>query len=328
MSMEKRLKREYELATNLVSCPSSLDERIGALYHIHIQAEGRQGYTVRKFNTRKMAAVALAVVLLTGFAYSAQKLLFSAEQGTMNIEMRTDAKFVLTRTSAEDIRHALADVQQQLAVGQAAVVYVASLEKEEHPLYKRHPLLGVTKQEQVQDAEEWNETVKKLHAPLSLPRVLPDSFTFSEGKEGNPYESMVDEKGYSLLDELRQESKQNGNGVAWRVVPGPQLPFQSYTTTYKNADNDRIYVTVEVMPDMNVTSKGLASESVQYEELDVQGAKAHYTVNDQFLFSESNRYQELFWMSGQAGQQFILRVASDSPHVTKEQLLQVATGLK
>ena len=38
MSMEKRLKREYELATNLGSCPSPLDERIGAMYHIHIQA--------------------------------------------------------------------------------------------------------------------------------------------------------------------------------------------------------------------------------------------------------------------------------------------------
>ncbi|MBN3524172.1 hypothetical protein [Paenibacillus apiarius] len=328
MSMETRLKREYEMASNLVSCPSSLDERVKALYHSHIQAEGRKGYAARRFKPRRMAAVALAVVLLTGFAYSAQKLLFSANQGTVNMEMRTDAGFSLSRASTEHIRTALADVQQRLAAGQAAVVYVASLEQEDHPLYKRYPLFGVTKPEIVNDTESWKETVKKLHAPLSLPQELPGSFSFLEGKEGNPYESMVDEKGYSLLDELRQESKQNGKGIVWRVVPRPQLPFDSYTTTYTNADSHRIYVTVEVMPDVNVASKVLAPESAQYEELNVNGVKAHYTVNDQFLFNDSNRYQDLFWMSGQEGKQFVIRVATDSPHVTKEQLIQAANSLK
>ncbi len=54
------------------------------------------------------------------------------------------------------------------------------------------------------------------------------------------------------------------------------------------------------------------------------GREALYSLNDQFLYSDTNRYANLSWIDTQEEASVLYTVGSSSEAVTKEQLLAIA----
>jgi hypothetical protein len=322
MRIEEKLRKEYEWAAVELHCDPALDSKIGIVAKKEL--EGKKWMKKGILFRPKLAHVAAAFVLLTGFGYATHSLLYKIDEGSMHMEVQAQKDFSLTQITPEEIRRELASVENQLATGETAIVYFAELEKEKHPVYRQNPVIGVEKPAIVKDWKEWKAVLEKASIGQALPQQLSDSFSFLEGKQGTPYGVMIGQQDHEWLQELQEESKQTGKSVVWKVVPKTASPIEAYTSLYQNQQKESIYVTVEVLPQDEVNIQVSTPETTKYESLQVGGKKAHFTKNDQFLLSKSGQYQELSWLDQDGQKTIMYRVATDSPSVSKEMLQQAA----
>lgn len=322
MYMEKKLRKEYEWAAGELASDPALDSRI----RFAVKQELAGGKQKKKGSLRpKLTHAATAFVLLTGFGFATQSLLYKVDEGTMHMEVQAQKDFALTRITPEEIRRELTNVEDKLATGDTAIVYFAELAKEKHPIFRQNPVIGIEKPEIEMDWKKWNDVHEEASFSLSLPKQLSGDFTFREGKVGTPFGVMIGQEGYDWLQELQEESKETGKSVVWKVVSKAASPIDTYTTLYQNEQKERIYVTVEVLPKEQVDVQVSTPETTTYAPVEVNGKEAHYTKNDQFLFSESHQYQELSWVGKVGDQTIMYHVASDSPTVSKAMLQQAAS---
>ncbi|BAH42191.1 hypothetical protein BBR47_12140 [Brevibacillus brevis NBRC 100599] len=323
MFIEKKLRNEYELAAGKVHIDPALDSKIERLAKKEFAGKPRlhKGMRFRP----KLVHVAAAFALTTGFGYATHSLLYKIDEGSVQMEVQARKDFTLTQITPKEIRLELASVENKLATGETALVYFAALEKEKHPLFQQNPMIGIEKPDVVKDWKAWTAVLSE-EASLShaLPHQLPDSFSFLEGKQGTPYGVMMGQEGQQWLHELQEESKETGKNVVWKVVPQATSPIQAYTSLYENEQKERIFVTVEKFPKEQLDVQLSTPETTKYDAVTVSGKKAHYTKNDQFLFSESGQYQELSWLDQDGEQPIMYRIATDSPTVSKEMLVQAA----
>ena len=322
MFIEDKLKKEYEWAANELGSNPALDHKI--LLAARKELAGRKEKKKSMFLRPKLTHVAASFVLLTGFGFATHSLLYKENTGSVQMEVQSAKDFALTQIAPEEIRRELASVENKLATGETAIVYFAELAKEKHPLFQQNPVIGVEKLEVVADWKQWDEISKKASLSHSLPKQLGDDFTFREGKLGTPYGAMIGQGGETWLQELQQESKETGKSVVWKVVPNSASPINTYTTLYQNEQKANIYFTVEVLPEDQLNIQVSTPETTTYEPVEVNGKKAHYTSNDQFLFSDSGLYKELSWVSKEGEKTIMYHMATDSLAVSKQMLKQAA----
>ncbi|MGG3505242.1 hypothetical protein ABES58_07140 [Paenibacillus lautus] len=132
----------------------------------------------------------------------------------------------------------------------------------------------------------------------------------------------------ALLEELKAESEESGKDFIWRKTSIPtSFPLLSYTTVYRNSDQETLYLVMETPRDSKVKIQTLAPSSAKYEEMELNGHTAHYLKNDSFVYTDSHVYQEISWMIEKEGQAIIYRLGSDSPAMTKERLMEAAKSI-
>lgn len=326
MFVEEKLRKEYEWAAGELHSDPALDNKIELAAKKEL--EGRKRMKKGILFRPKLTYVAAAFVLLTGFGYATHSLLYKINEGSMHMEVQAYKDFSLMRITPEEIRRELASVENKLATGETAIVYFAELAKEKHPVYQQNPVIGVEKPAIVKDWKAWNTVLEEASLLQPLPKQLSESFSFLEGKLGTPYGVMIGQEGYKWLQELQEESKQTGKSVVWKVVPKTTSPIEAYTSLYQNQQQESIYFTVEVLPKDEINVQVSTPETTKYESLEINGKKAHYTKNDQFMLSKSGQYQELSWLDQDGQKTIMYRMATDSPSVSKEMLQRAAETIQ
>ncbi|WP_156826184.1 hypothetical protein [Paenibacillus terrigena] len=282
---------------------------------------------VRKKKLPRIAIALLIVGLLSGFAYVGGKLLFQENQGPWQVEYRTSAdNFQLQHITPEQIRSKMAEVKSTLVTGEAAVIYFADLEREVN--FSMGPLLGVKQPEKLTDWNQWLKRLQEQHISVPIPEVLPGPFHFEAGQLGSPLGGDLDEEGLNMLDQLRQESQETGNSIVWRKVPDHKPLVDSYSFIYQNEGRERLFVRLIPSPPENILIKATLPESTTYEEVTVGSVKAHYISHEYSIYSESNHYKEMTWIQTNGDQSYLVGVSSDSPDVTKDQLIQAAESIQ
>jgi hypothetical protein len=69
-------------------------------------------------------------------------------------------------------------------------------------------------------------------------------------------------------------------------------------------------------------------DSSTADKVGVAGLEGYYTVNNQYVLSDTGYMQDINWLEQVNDQTIIYHVSSPSKHVTKEDLLLVANNLK
>ncbi|WP_028543765.1 hypothetical protein [Paenibacillus taiwanensis] len=328
MSIEQKLKQEYQSASESLHLPSSLDTHMTALIAEQGMKwrEGKPMIVKRKFTARKWMYAALIAVVLSGFGYATQKLLFQSDHGLVQTEVWTDSSFKLAPSLKTDIRRTMAEVKQQLQEGQQAVVYMEALEKAESASFRQHPLLSVSKPISEQHLEQWSEKVASAGIYNAVPHQL-SGFTFESGKAEPAFGGIVGLEGLEMLGELRQDSEDQGKAYSWKLQQQEtNTPVHIYTSTYKNADADRLYVQYDHFLE-KIKIKAMSPDTIIHERIQKDGVDADYVENNDYLFSDTGIYKELSWMS-KSSSSVLIRVITDSPHISKEQLIQAAQSLE
>lgn len=321
MPIEQQLKTEFQQnSKNLVS-PPSLDSRIMTAYREHMVQKRGRNHMRKLWKLPNVALIGLIFVLLCGFAYAGGKMLFQEEQGNVQVRLTENMQLTLDSSALEKIRHSLSEVKAQLNTGETAIVYF----DESAVGVKDFSLQAVSNPEVIRDLGQWKAAVgEAAHIPASL----SETFQFVEGMKSSPFGAFMDLDALKQLDDMKDESKETGKDVVWRKIPTKSTPgIHTYTSVYRSPQQETIYYSLETITNVNVKMEEMTPPSTVYESLDLNGHTAHYTMNNQSLYGASNLYQNIMWIEEQGDQTIIYKVGTDSPTMTKQQLLDAARSL-
>ncbi|GIO92389.1 hypothetical protein [Paenibacillus lactis] len=325
MSIEQQLKDDFQQNDKNVVCPPSIDIRVMNAYRermleeIGVQSMGRR----RRWSKAVMVILLIAVV--SGFAYAGRTLLFEETKGNMTMSAETLEELKLSKAQLERISKARNEVKTQLNPGESAVIYLTDMGN-----VRSLPFIPVSQPDVNEDLDVWRKALMDRHFDRMPPESLLGTYRFAGGMELSPFGAYVGSETDSaaLLEELKAESEETGKDLIWRKTSVPaSFPLLTYTTVYRNADQETLYLIMENAPDSKVKIQSLAPPSAEYEELDLNGHGAHYFKNDAYVYTDSHFYQEISWMIEQDGESIIYRLGSDSPAMTKEKLMEAAKNL-
>ncbi|ANY76149.1 hypothetical protein BBD41_28220 [Paenibacillus ihbetae] len=325
MSIEQQLKDEFQHNAKNVVCPPSIDMRVMSAYKEQVKEKKGDQPMERRRRWPKAVMVILMIAVVSGFAYAGRTLLFEDTRGNMTMSAITLEELKLSKSQLERISQARNEVKAQLNPGESAVVYLTDLGN-----VRSLPFIPVSQPDVNEDLDAWRKALKERHFDRMPPDSILGTYRFAGGMELSPFGTYMGSETDSaaLLEELKAEIEETGQDYIWRKTPAPaSLPLLTYTTVYRNADHATLYLIMENAPDSRVKIQLLAPPSAEHEELDLNGHAAHYFKNDSYVYTDSHFYQEISWMIEQGGKSVIYRLGSDSPAMSKEQLVEAAKNL-
>ncbi|WP_342563583.1 hypothetical protein NST84_29625 [Paenibacillus sp. FSL R7-0345] len=321
MSIEQQLTEEFKQDSR--KCPEGLEIRIRAEYRQQVMQQRGVSFMSTK---RKMPAyllIALIVVMLCGFGYAGSRLLYS-DHGKLSVSNRTEQQLQFKQEDVTKIRGELEKVQAQLIPGESAVVYLRDFDLTvgEAPI-----VFGINNPVRV-PLEAWRTLLQNKNVQEKLPDTLLGTYSLQEGMEDSPFQFTLGADAYRILDELKAEGNASGNEVLWSRSDATIDFINTYTSVYRNASNDPIYVTWQIAgEDVNPAIHQLSPPGITAEDVEFGGLTAHYLKNDQSLYGQSSIHQDVTWVSDAGERSVAYHVQTDSAAVTKDQLIEAAESL-
>jgi len=323
MSIERQLTEAFKSNNSSLECPPSIDQKVMAQYRAATMAEKGSFVMKKKSPVWKTAIVAVLVVVLSGFAYSGTKLLYSNSEGKVQYSIHSSEAFQYTPEELGQLRGTIKEVQDQLEPGQTAAVYLPQLFKQ---FPNVPPLFGVTKPAFISDLQQWREILDQEGVTEVLPEaLLGGQYQFAEGAVNDAH---VGTDVFDIANQLKAEYESRvDDEPVWRLTQSDDSDFASrYLSIYRNIYGEAIQLNWEVY---NETMKvdGFTSASSQYESFELNGETVHYIYNTQYLFGDSSELQSVIWQEEKDDATIFYSVETHSPNITQEQLLAVAEQL-
>jgi len=326
MSIERKLTDAFKENEASLEYPSSLDTRIMAEYDRVVMKTGRDSRMKIKWSMPKVAMIVLIVTVLCGFAYSGSKFMFKDSQGNFSIRLQSNESFTLDPAILDKARNSIKEVKAQLEQGETAVVYYPELFLQ-FPI--EFPVIGVSNLQYVYDAEQWKAELLEQGITESLPEsLLAGAYIFEAGAINSPFYAMMGLDVIELLDDMKAEKKNNSEDKPlWRITDTATFPEQSvYTSVYRDSNGEHLYFIWKLYHDA-IRVESFTSPSTEYEELELDGRKLHYTQNNESLFGESTTLQSMMWIEETGNETIVYSMESDSVNMTKEKLLEAVKSL-
>ncbi|GGG01738.1 DUF4367 domain-containing protein [Paenibacillus aceti] len=321
MFNSEQLTKQFKARAEEIQPSSGHEDSIRKLYEAD-QKRRRRSMPVKPVLFKIVLALALFAVI-SGFS---RYIWFQ------NSDHRTSLQYVQMNTRVDNeelstkIHRELKEVIAQLKVGESAIVYLPELAKL-YTMDKQQALVVVSNPSVVTDFPKWETILAQNMAKYKLPSGRSTGLHFVAGKEDPPFGGFLPVEGSKLLPKLERESEKMKGRAVWRKE-GDQpanLP-RIYTTIYHNERQDEIYVSMQLIDQK--TDFKISTSHLQKEEIDINGARAHYFNTQPFFFSDSNRVQEIQWLETFENYTLVYSVGSTSPTLTKEELLRIARELK
>ncbi|MFC4599865.1 hypothetical protein [Cohnella hongkongensis] len=318
MRIEQNLKAAYRQAAENISVPLSADRSARAKIDRLLEAKPRRSSRLRRRSLQWTIAGLLALLIM---GFTAQYFVrlgddrFSLEM-SLNEQLRFDAR------TASLVRSQLQTVSSQLAVGEKALVYSPEIESL-LPDYRSKGLFYAEYASNpylFKDYGEWKERLARLVPELVLPDAEKNGLVFVDGKDEAAYGGSVFE--LETVRRLQAEVAEQGKAIAWEKIEREEEPFPAYTTTYRDAGGRELTFSAQVFEEK---AKLVGLTRAPQEKIRLSdGREALYAVNDEYLYTETNRYTSVSWIDTQEGASVLYTVGSSSDAVTKEQLLALA----
>ncbi|MHA6531687.1 hypothetical protein [Paenibacillus sp. BAC0078] len=322
MSIEQQLVEAFEQDSRV--CPSDLDDRIMAEYRQQVMQQRGEPFMSTKRKMPKFVLLGVIFVMLCGFAYAGSKLLFTDNKEKLSVSYQTEQQLQFKQEDVAKIRGSLAEVKAQLNPGETAVVYLKDYDRE----IQGTPIVLGTNQPAVLPLDSWKAALQERSIGEKLPDTFLGTFKLVEGMENSPYQFSFGMDAYKLLDEMKAESKKSGSGMLWRKTDAAQDIIKTYTSVYRNAANESLYLTWQIADGApGAKALQLVPPNTVYEEIKIGDLTAHYLMDDQSLLGESSKHQDVTWLSEAGGKTVAYHVQTGSQAMTKEQLIEAAKSL-
>jgi len=313
-----QLTEQYQAKAKQIHPAPGHEENIHALYESNRMRR-------RRSKPLKPVAVKVLLALVVVVVFSG----FNRYIWLQISDHRMSLQYSQTNTGVNDvelstaIHRELQQVESSLKVGESAIVYLPELAKLN--AMDKKGLVVVSNPPVITDFSLWKTILAKNTPEFKLPTEPSIGLDFVEGKEESPFGGVISLELLELLPELTRESKEKGGKMAWRKVIDKNQQHV-YTTLYRNERQDVIYVSMQLIDQK--TDIRIDTVHMDSDEVNVNGAKAHYLQTQPFFFADSNRVQEIQWLETFEQYTLMYSVGSDSSTLTKEELLHAARELK
>lgn len=338
MSIEQKLKYQFNTEASQLETPHHLDSAILCNYRRQVM-ENRSGKMNMKSLYKKAIVISAIVVVLSGFGYGATQF-FSTTEGNLTYSVFTTNEFDKPDMSSEELvktHLAMEEVKAQLNEGESAIIYRPELQNDT-------PFVTVYKPAEVNEWEKWQQALQSEHIRANE-HLLNQKFTFVAGTDVNPFMSMhyydAEEQGvYELID---QYDNNDVNKLIWKKIEMNllDLGMENYTTLYKNADDQSVYVVATTMSPPRVAieqfdSTGLTRvgepsyEIKQYISTDkslvtqqIGDFDVSYMQYNSTL-SRTGTVQSVTWLEKAANDTIIYSVMTEDTNIKEKTLFDIA----
>lgn len=319
-----RLQEKLRTKASGIRPPQGHEERIRLLYERQLRRRNRGPFGgLRRPVFAKVSAVVLVLAVLSGFT---GYYYFNISDQRVSFTYRQPVSGWMDAAASARIYELLAEVEAGLEAGESAIVYVPELAER---YTGKLALVSVMRPQTVTDAKQWEAELAEagefgLLAEAVLPDAAANGWSFDRGQRQPPFGGRLGERDLDWLPELERESEASGGGAAWRIRPPDSGEPESkvYTSFYRNAAGEEIYVSVEIVD--RKTDNRIMSSLAETEEVGLHGEKAYYLRTEPFMFAESNRHHQVQWLQSTDDATWVISVGSSSPEVEKAELLQMA----
>jgi len=317
MRIEENMKVAYREAASKLVVPTLADRKTKAAIDRMLEARPRRSSILRRRSTQWAIAGSLALLIM-GFT---TQYFVKIGDDRFSLEMTVNDQIRFDERTASVVRDQLQTIRSQLAVGEKALVYSPEIES----LLPDYRSKGLVYAEYVsnpylfKDYGEWKERLVRLVPEFALPDAETNGLVFVDGKDEAAYGGSVFEM--ETAKRLQAEVTEQGT-VAWEKIEREEERLPAYTTSYRDAGGYELTFSVQLFEE-KIKLVGLTQ--AQQEKIRLSdGREALYSVNDKFLYADSNRYASLSWIDTQEEASVLYSAGSSSDAVTKEQLIAIA----
>jgi hypothetical protein len=316
-----QLTKQFKAKAMEIQPPAGHEINVRELYEAD-QKRGRHSKSLKPV----LLKVGLALVLVAAITGFTSYLWLKISDDRVSLQYSQSINRVYDEALSSKIHNDLEEVEAKLGVGEMAVVYLPDLAKL-LPGKRELLLIAVSNPSEVTDLSKWEAILANNMEKYKLPPVSWNGLKFVGGKEAPPFGGFLSSEWIGLLPELKRESEANEGKAVWRkqVNKSSDQP-REFTTIYHNERLEEIYISIHIINQK--TDFKISSGYTENDEMNINGAKAHYFKTQPFFLSDSNRVQEIVWLETFPDYSLVYSVGSSDPKLSKDELLRVANAIK
>ncbi|XEC94729.1 hypothetical protein AB6A23_26165 [Paenibacillus tarimensis] len=322
MSIERQLTETYKVKAQESTPSAEFDARVwrrvaGHMNERGISMRGKKNIWLRN------ALIALVLLVVVGFS---SQMLFQAGDDRFSMRFAIQESSRYDAELARQVREQLQQVKSGLQTGETAVVYSPEWAALFPPLKEmKIPVTTVSNLREITDLNEWIKILEQNEPEYRLPTET--SLTFAGGIADYPFGGFVSMDQLAYGKQLLEEYKRTGQKPAWIVAERGDAPsLHVFTSFYVNERQEEISVTMELVLE-KIVMEGIVQSGVEEIRLN-NGTTAYYISTDRFVYSETDKYQELFWLETLEDTTVVYKIGTVSESVTKEELVKLAETME
>ena len=352
--LTEKLKKNLQHQSLTITSPPEMDCKIEQLYDAYadsLNQSSRNHSELKKSNSKKgffftrhkwatAIVTVLCIIILSGGAY-ASNMVYSITTGHTLMTYKTNNEYNLTVEEDREIMNIIDEVRQKLAPGEAAYVYSTKFATLDYG-----PVLKVKQPHRYDTLPEWKKAVGSFIHQVAVPQKLPEGYTFSYGTDdytyGGAYENDKQRQIKMIKGFLANKVANPTADYVWMIDDRPIIkkyntPMLYYKDTQSNSGNEimiNYYAfknTKNGKPkfeqvDPNGTDQSVVSSSkgkMIYSK--IQRSSNIENNKDFIAFSQSLNWGEY---NEKTHQSTLYTLSTNTPEITKEELVKVAESIK
>ncbi|AIQ62863.1 hypothetical protein PSTEL_06840 [Paenibacillus stellifer] len=336
MGIEDELSVGFKKYTGNVVMPDSLEQRLeqsfNSFYHRNSEKAANSTHHHVSFRAGRFAAVMLfGLLLLGGTVYGAQRLWsLTYSTGQLNVAKVSAGSDNAGTIGSAELNDIFQHVQDQLNLGESAYVYVPGTVDGDR-------VFKVNKVISYRNYRSWEFVTTKIIGDIAVPGEMPAGFHFVSGTSDSLL-GILDTASEARFRSLLQTRVNQEQRYAWIKSDEEQNEASktiSPTVVYEGSSGEKIGISYSPLPQTALGGKSVLTwnvpDTATVEQCQVRGVIAAYVqVQDKDITSPDRYHASLQWIEKRSeGEMSIFySVSTTSPKVGKEELLQVAKGLK
>lgn len=350
----QQLKKDIQTQSLSISSPPQLDHRIEQLYDDYAQSldSSSDKYSNAKktkskksfvFTRHKWAAVivtVLCIIILNGGVY-ASNMVYSITTGHTLLTYNINNEYNLTVEEDREIMNIIEEVRQKLAPGEAAYVYSTKFATLDYG-----PVLKVKQPHRYDTLSEWKQAVSSFIYQVAVPQKLPEGYTFSYGTDdytyGGAYENDKQRQIKMIKGFLANKVENPTADYVWMIDDRPIIkkyntPMLYFKDTKSDSGNEIMinYYAFKNSKNGNSTFEQVDPNGTNQSVVSSSKGKMIYSKIQRTPNIEDNKdfiafSQSLNWAeyNEKTHQSTLYTLSTNTPEITKEQLIEIAESIK
>lgn len=360
--LTEKLKKNLHQQSSNITSPPELDRKIEQLYDAYADSLNHSAHKSTKKNRKRQfklnnskskrfnffqrhkwftGIVTIFCIIVLSSGVYASNMVYSITTGHTLLSYTTDTKYDVTLEEGKEIMSIVRQVQQKLAPGEAAYVYSPKVTPLEYG-----PVIKVKKPHSYSTLLEWKKTIGSVIHQVAIPHELPQGYTFSYGADDYIYEGSYENDKHRQIEMIKgllaNKISNPTADYAWMIDDRPiikryKMPMLYYNGKQANSNHEirlSYYILatnknkknkIEIVDPSDINQSTISTSKGYMVYSNVQRTP---TIGENKEFEEFSQYLTWSEYNKYTHQSIMYTLSSNTPEITKEELVKMAESIK